>query len=403
MKWIHVFIKSAREQVREAWILVMVLLLAPFFISVYYLMIETGDPQFDIVLVNGDEGTDAGNHNAVNLGDSLWGLLEHEASGYESLNIRIHHVESRDLAMNMLTGRKADAMLMLPGEFTACMIDPFGDSAFPAKMEIAGNPTDMEYIVSAAWMQDVLSLFISERWGLTLPVSWTETKIGFSGERSGFELYVPGMLILAVIMMMFSASASIVREIETRSLTRLKLSHLTALSFLAGTSLVQVVISVASVLLALLTAMVLGYRILPGTFWFMLLVSMLTSLSIIAFSLFFAAFCRSVRDVAIIGTFPLLVFMFFTGAALPLNGPVLFSAGTFEFSLNGLLAPSHAINALNKVLVMGRTPAETLPDLAALLALTAVYLVAGIFVFGRKHMQSGPGVVNRISYSTGNV
>lgn len=403
MKWVHVFIKSAREQLREAWILVMVILLAPFFISVYYLMIESGDSGFDVVLVNRDIGTGETKHTALNLGDSLCALFKYSAAENELLNIRILLAESRGQAIEMLTAEKADAMLLLPGIFTACMLNPDGNSAGPANLELAGNQINTEYIVSAAWIQDVLGMFFTQRWEHAYPVLWTETNVGQSGGRSGFELYVPGMLILAVIMMMFSASAAIVREIETRSLTRLKMSHLTAVSFLAGTSLVQVIIAIASVLLALLTALLLGYEILPGTFWFMLLVSILTSLSIIAFSLLFAAFCRSVRDVAIIGTFPLLVLMFFTGAAMPLNGPVLFRLKSFEFALNGILAPSHAINALNKVLLMGRPAAETFPDLAALIVVTVVYTLAGILVFNRKHMQTRTGNAKRILYSASNM
>ena len=44
---------------------------------------------------------------------------------------------------------------------------------------------------------------------------------GFFRPESAFELYVPGLLILSIIMIIFSASAAIVREAENRTLERL--------------------------------------------------------------------------------------------------------------------------------------------------------------------------------------
>jgi ABC-type transport system involved in multi-copper enzyme maturation permease subunit len=118
------------------------------------------------------------------------------------------------------------------------------------------------------------------------------------------------------------------------------------------------------------------------------MISFLTAVSIIAFSLLFAAFCRSVKDVAIIGTFPMLVFMFFTGAAMPMNGGTLFTIGNFQFTLNGILSPSHAITALNKVLLMGQAPRQTLPEICALLVMTLIYFILGIWAFNRRHMRA---------------
>ena len=57
--------------------------------------------------------------------------------------------------------------------------------------------------------EELFNDFLVEMTGFKMPVQFTETQMGYSGERSVFELYVPGMLILAIIMMMFSASAAI--------------------------------------------------------------------------------------------------------------------------------------------------------------------------------------------------
>jgi len=40
MRWYFVFLKSIREQIRDYWILLLTISLAPFFVFMYYLMVE---------------------------------------------------------------------------------------------------------------------------------------------------------------------------------------------------------------------------------------------------------------------------------------------------------------------------------------------------------------------------
>ena len=70
MRWYAVFIKGIKEQIREYWILVMTVLMAPIFIAIYFLMAETEDPEYDVMLVNLDSGTEY-EGGLLNLGDSI--------------------------------------------------------------------------------------------------------------------------------------------------------------------------------------------------------------------------------------------------------------------------------------------------------------------------------------------
>jgi ABC-2 type transport system permease protein len=386
MKWYNVFIKSLKEQVRDYWILLIVILLAPFFIFVYYLMIESENPQYDIILVNKDKGISFAPQQ-INLGDSLITYLGDVSQQYDELVLRFHREYDRGQAIIRLKDGRGDAALIIPEDFTTALLSDTLEGSDPSTFELIGNITDMKYIIGAVLTEELFNSFLVEATGFKMPVQFTETKLGYSGERSVFELYVPGMLILAIIMMMFSASAAIVREPEIQTLKRLKLSHLSALEFLTGISLVQIIVAAISMLLALFTAIGLGYKIIPGTMWFLILIAFLTSLSIISFSLLFAAFCRSIKDVAIIATFPMLIFMFFTGAAMPVKGGTLFTIGSFDFTMAGILSPTHSINALNKVLLLGLPTANTIPDIASLVILTIVYFVLGVWAFNRRHMR----------------
>jgi ABC-2 type transport system permease protein len=403
MRWYHVFVKGIREQVRDYWILVMIIVMAPLFIAIYFLMSDPGELHYDVVLVNLDTGM-GGGADKVNMGDSLLRFLQESEKNSGLSNLSYTRGESRELTIGSLQKGDADVLLVIPSGLSCLLLSNPADSLAhgatdepdptflkesSSLIELVGDVTKMEYIVGAIWTEEMVNAFLMEASGIRLPVRWKETTLGHSGERSEFELYVPGLLILSIIMIIFSASAAIVREPETRTLERLKVSRLTSAEFLWGTSLVQILISVLSLALALLTALALGYTLVPGSLGFILLVSLLTTLSMISFSLIVAAMCRSIKEVAIIGTFPLFLLMFFTGSAFPITGGKLFSIGGYEVMLNDILSPKWAVGALNKVLVRGMEVRDTLPDMVAITLLTVLYFILGTWAFRRRHMRAG--------------
>jgi len=381
MRWYYIFTKGLREQVRDYWILIMILVMAPLFIAIYFLMSNPNMVSFSVVLVNQDRGQ---------MGDSLVNtlLLEEGEGGLSGLTYS--QARTREEALLMLRKGQADVGVVIPGEFSLALeAEPDPTKAIsPRVLELLGNITSMEYIVAAVWSEELINDFILEAAGINYPLAWKETALGHSAERSEFELYVPGLLILSIIMIIFSASAAIVREAETRTLERLKISRLSSLEFLGGISIVQIIIAVLSLVFALFTAMALGYTLIPGSLAFILLISFFTALSMISFSLIVAAMCRSVKEVAIIGTFPLFLLMFFTGAAFPISGGKLFSIGDFDFMLNHLLSPTWSIQALNKVLVSGLEVRECLPEITAILVLSFCYGFMGTWAFRRRHMRA---------------
>lgn len=387
MRWYAVFIKGIKEQIRDYWILVMTVLLAPLFIAIYFLMAEIEDPEYDVILVNLDrEAKYKG--GALNLGDSIivYSKILSALDGMDMISFTSS--ESREEAVEQLRNRKSDVVVVLPPDLSASIVGIQMSAGPPSTLELIGDVTQMEYIVGAVWSEELINRFLLEAAEIKMPFTWKETTLGFSGSRSYFELYLPGLLILSIIMIIFSASAALVREPESRTLERLRISRLSALEFLAGTSLVQILVAIISLLLALLTAIALGYTLIPGTLGFILLISILTAISMISFSLLVAAICRSVKEVAIIGTFPLFLLMFFTGAAFPISGGYLFTLGGHRVMLNDILSPKFAVEALNKVLIRGQEIRETLPEMIALVVLTLLYALVGSWAFRRRHMRA---------------
>ena len=145
---------------------------------------------------------------------------------------------------------------------------------------------------------------------------------------------VPGILIVSLIMLMFTASIAFVSEVENKTILRLKLSKLSAFEFLGGITVVQLIVGIFSVILTLMTALLLGFQY-AGSLFTMILVAALTSLSLIAFSLIIAAITKSAAEVLVVGNFPMFLFMFFTGAAFPLKGNAMFNIAGYPLAFRG--------------------------------------------------------------------
>ena len=185
---------------------------------------------------------------------------------------------------------------------------------------------------------------------------------------------------------MLTASIAMIAEVENRTMVRLKLSKVTTLELMGGITLVQILVGFLSVFLTLAVAAALGYK-LQGAVLPVFIIVLLTTISIIAFSLFIAAFSKSATQVLIIGNFPLFIFMFFTGAMFPLNITPLFSIQDYGISVISLMSPTHAVSALNKLLIMKEGFSAVVPEVICLVILSIFYFAGGIWVFRRRHMQ----------------
>lgn len=373
--------KSLKEQARSFWLLLLTISTAPFFVMVYDLITESYAPVYDILVINKDKGLMGS--ATLNLGDTLISrliLVQDKAC-------KIAQVESRSEAEKRLKNRKADLVMILPEDFTRFLRQTAsGDSLKPFELEFLGNITDISYIITAILAYSFVSDFVVAETGIEPPFHFVETGIGSSGVLNDFELAVPGLVIFSIIMLMLTASVAMIAEVENKTMLRLKLSRVTTLELMGGITVVQILVGLLSVFLTLSVAAAFGYSF-QGAVIPVLLIVILTTISIIAFSLFIAAFSRSVTQVLIIGNFPLFLFMFFTGAMFPINLSPSFSVGNYGFSVISLMSPTHAVSALNKLLVMQEGFSGILPEIISLVILCILYFALGIWVYRKRHMR----------------
>jgi len=386
MKLISIFIKSLKEQVRSFWVLVLSLSMGPFFIFVYFLITESSKTEYKILMVNNDQGISAGDQQ-INHGNYLVSFFEEARKDSSMAPFNIVKIDDREDGIDQVKNKKADALIVLNSSFSQTLVkrNPT-DSTTLTDIEFIGDLTNTNYLISAVWANELINEYTLQATNTKRLVKVKETPLGSSGNINYFDLVVPGLLIVSLIMLMFTASIAFVSEVENKTIMRLKLSNLSSFEFLGGISLTQSLVGIASVLLTLGTALLLGFRY-EGSLAILIFIAALTSLSIIAFSLIIAAVTKSATEVLVVGNFPMFLFMFFTGAAFPMKSNALFTICGYPINFQGLMTPTHAISALNKTLVMNMSIGSILPEIISIIILTAIYFLIGAFIFQRRHLR----------------
>jgi ABC-type multidrug transport system permease subunit len=384
MKFIAIVYKSLAEQFRSFWLLVLTVITAPFFVVVYNLISESYKPSYDVVMVNNDSGVSFEPKVALNLGDTLEAYLK----GTVKEGFTLHIAENMAEAMRMLISKKADAVIEIPDDFSSRISIQQAEEKILPRIVFTGNLTDMNYIISAIGIYDGISQFFSTYAETEPQFVMDEIALGTSGSLSDFDLAVPGLLVFSIVMLMLSASSAFVAEVENKTIQRLSLSGVSTPEFLGGVSTVQLLVGVISILITLALALAMDFQF-EGRWLAFLSVSVLTILSVIAFSLIIAAFTRTVTQVLVVGNFPLFLFMFFTGAMFPVNAPAWFRLGDYSISITGLMSATHAVSAFNELLIMKARLPDVWPQLICLLVTTVVYFLTGLWFFRQRHMRLG--------------
>jgi len=133
--------------------------------------------------------------------------------------------------------------------------------------------------------------------------------------------------------------------------------------------------------------MALGFES-QGSIWVAILVGAITAIAIVGVGLIVAAFSKSVSQAFIIANFPLLFFMFFSGAIYPLPRVRLFEIGGQIIGLYDVIPATHSVVALNKILTLGVGLDGVLYELTSLVVLSILYFAIGIWFFHRRQMRA---------------
>jgi len=378
MKILKIFWKSLKEQVRDSATLGLSLIIGSFFVLLYWLMIPSGSTTYGVMVQNLDTGP---------RGEEAVSLLERLSypSGDPLLDVML--VDNQQKAENVLKDRDAEVLLIIPDNFSITLQAVVDEkNPTPAQVTLVGDLTNPYYAVGAVMAGSVIDEYVQIQTGEIPPIQFSEIALGASAGRSEFDLYIPGILIVSVVMLVFIVSMTITHEVETGTLRRLQMTSMKASELLIGISLPTILLGIVSLLLTLIVAIALGFTS-QGSIFAALLIGGITAIAVVGIGLIVAAFSKSVSQAFIIANFPLIFFMFFSGAVYPIPRIILFQAAGINISLYDVLPPTHAVMAINKILTLGSGLSDVLYELVSLLILSLLYYLLGIWLFHRRHLR----------------
>jgi ABC-2 type transport system permease protein len=389
MRTLSLFQKTCIENIRDWKILILTLTFAPLFVVLMYFYAgESAQSPHRVVVVNGDLGVSTAGGAHFNAGEAL--ILEMaRARDAEGIKLfEVHEEAEVGAARKRLANHAADLVVEFPADFSQTLQAYMeGEQPPPAIVGTYGDPANAKYIMAAVWSDVMTYEYAAAMTGMSFPVEVEANSISGIRSLNEFELYVPAMLALAVIMLMFTAAASLIKEKDKGTVIRLRLSNMKTIEWLTAVSLTQIIIGMLALLLTYLTAVALGYQT-TGSLFAMMVVGLLACMSIIGISLIVAAYLRTIFDLLTIGCFPFFILMFFSGGMFPLPPVRIFTMGDRVININDVLPTTHAITALGKILNQGGGLGEVAFELAAIAVLTVGLFAVGIWLFARRQMRA---------------
>ncbi len=387
MRLLSVFRKSLREQARDLLALSLTLIFAPCMVVLYWMMFGGGSTTYNVLVINNDAGAQIRSGETHNAGEDVVAAIKNVKYKDGKPLLIVKTMTDRAQAEKRLRNRDAAALLIIPPDFSRSLTISLLGPMVTSTVTLVGDLTNPYYSPVAAMLGGALSTAMEKATGWPSPVQVAEEALGASAVRTEFETYVPGLLIFAVIMLVFQAAMTVTAEVEAGTLRRLQLTRMTAFDLLGGTGAALVLVGVASLLLAFATALAIGFRS-QGPLWIAILAAVLTSLSVVGVGLIVACFSKTVNQAFLIANFPLAILMFFSGSVFPIPRTTLFYLAGHSVAIFDILPPTHAIIVLNKVMTLGAGLNDVLFELTALTMLSLLYFGVGVWLFQRRHLRA---------------
>jgi ABC-2 type transport system permease protein len=378
MKTVACFLKTLKENLRDWKILIIAIVFAPFFIYLMYMyMGDAGSVAYNVALLNNDKKGPFANEL---IGE--WQNIKTE-NGKSVLNIK--PISDTTTAKEMIKNKDADLFVTIPEGFSDSFTTVINSGkGLLSPIKSYGDQANVKYMVAASFIDYTAFSYISLKTGIEFPFNVKYEYAGRGKSLNEFDLYVPALLVLSIIMMLFTAGASIVREVEKDTITRLALSKLKSAEFMTALTLNQIIIGLICLFLTLLAAFSVGYTT-TGSIPLLLIVGALTCFSVISISIITSCFIKTMFGLLTLGCFPFFILMFFSDCFLPLPKINFFSLAGHQIYVNDILPTATATRAFNKILNYDSGFSDVSFEILWILAISLLYFFIGVWLFRKKY------------------
>lgn len=277
--------------------------------------------------------------------------------------------------------RKADEILKAK---TAAMLVIFElDAGGKLTRTIKGDGTSMAFINASGYLEAILNPVQERREGLH-PIVVMETEdLSLHMPQSEFDAYAPGVMIMAILLLIPQTATLIGRELRTETMKLFQLSTLSTVELFIGISLAQMITAVVQVLVMLLMAKALGFHT-QGSLGLAVLICLILSFSSIGLGLLTACIIQNDSEAVNTGSVFSMLQVFLSGAFFPFNTPALLKIDGHELGLFDLIPATQGVMILRQSLVSGAGFDEIVFRTALMTALSIIYFGLGLFFFNKK-------------------
>jgi ABC-2 type transport system permease protein len=322
----------------------------------------------------------------IKLGESLIQTLEDlQYDGKPVFEVsRVSDLNNAEIA---LREHKATLLMVIPEDFTTVVTAAAqGANTPPAEIKLIGETTSDTFTFARSFLDGTAAEFARQitRQGSALQIQYEF--IPGTGSMSDFDFGVPGVIAFGIMLMVASVAMVMVRENVAHTLQRLRLTCLKARDLLLGVTLAHLLLALIIAPVTLGAALLFGFQN-NGSLLLACLVCLLLSLSAIGFGLIVACFARTDSEAANLGAAVGVLQVLLSDAMYPVPSAPIATIGGRAIEIYDLLPPTHAAEALRRVLILGEGIQSITFELAALALFALITLFAGIVLYHRLQLQ----------------
>lgn len=385
---------------------------------------DTNDPEW-LALANSINGTDytgpeyfrevmLGGHDTAGefFVEEVLRQAKHEDADKRMFNVKL--VDTRKQGEERIKNEEAVCMIIIPANFSSAiqgnidlavveevrahgmMLNMTSDEYAHATVDMSGALGNFDYSFAASLVQGQLMGFINGLYsivrysvGSIFPggpvvlqggtVQAQYVSVGDTEEFTLFDWQAPGIVVFALMMTAIYVSITLSMEIKNRTLQRLRLTKMTALDMMGGTTLRWLFIGVLQTIILLLILLAVGTRMsgdLGPTMAYMFCIALVAVLASIALGLIISSFVEDPEQAGNIGTALVVPMSFLTGAFFPM-----------DLAFAQVLPWTQASNALKQTMLYADW-AQANVHMAYALTGAVVLFIAGVLIFKKKRLET---------------
>ena len=386
MRSFYVFNIAAKQRLRDRFGLLLTVLTAPLFVVFYWMFFAGAEATYKVSILDEDAVQGDPSHHVKNVTNALKEFSSTEGSKFFSI---AETQKFEDLSVSLKRGEVSVGLIFKKG-FSKAFEKP---GSLP-EVALLGDVTSIKFQVASALVGKVIEQYAENVLGRIPSLLLKKEPLGRSAAKTPFEAYVPGLLVFAVIMLIFSSSMAVVREVESGTLARLRLTPVTSFDLLIGLSSVQLLLGVISVLLTLATASILGFKS-EGSLALAMGVAGLACLASVGIGMVVASLSRTQARAFLISSVAMFLLILFSGIVFPRPEITVFTIGGRGIDLFDALPTTHMGAALGKVMTLGATFGEIVYEILFLSAIALLnYIIGGLLFIrsGKPSMNAWEGM-----------